>query len=439
MLAVLSYYWPRLIVSLLFTLFSMRILRDRCTIPQRLARGLVFFFISAPVISIIVELFNYNTFPVYITPLLDYPQQTIIALFILYCIIFDILSLIFPIWLYSKLVEEDLVIAATMYFGYIIQDRFALILSNDSTSYIIIYFVYIFVLGLMHLNDVMYISTHVKTLNWMPVLLYDLALFVLMDTCYGAYYFFDELQYDTMSIPVIWLDTIIIISCGFSVGVAKLNIQLSRKQEDKLNYMQKFQDCQTDLIRDFATISEVKSGETGEHVRRVAEYSAILSRHFYNDEKDINYIRIASMVHDIGKLMVPHEIIEKKGKLTPEEFEIIKTHTTHGDDLLSHDKGEIMNIARLIAYEHHERWDGNGYPRGLEGNEISVYAQIVAVADVYDVLTSRRPYKEPWPTEEAKAEILKQRGAQFSPRVVDAFENSYDEIERIRELYADKD
>ena len=224
----------------------------------------------------------------------------------------------------------------------------------------------------------------------------------------------------------------------FAAGFSRLNVSLSKEHDKQLDYMQKFQDSQTDIIRDFATISEAKSGETGQHIRRVSEYSAILAKDFYNNDTDIRCIKVASMMHDIGKLMIPNEIIEKKGKLTPEEYEVIKTHSSYGNDLLSQNNGEILSIARTIAYEHHERWDGKGYPRGLKGDEASLYAQIVSVADVYDALTSRRSYKEPWPAEEAKAEILKQSGYQFSPKVVDAFIANYDRIEEIRQKYADQ-
>lgn len=138
------------------------------------------------------------------------------------------------------------------------------------------------------------------------------------------------------------------------------------------------------------------------------------------------------MMHDIGKLLIPREIIEKPGKLTDEERAIMSEHTNYGKEILANSKGEIISMARTIAYEHHERWDGTGYPRKIAGNEISVYAQIVSVADVYDALTSVRSYKAAWSSEEAYDEILRQRGKQFSPTVVDAFCNCYDRIKEIQ-------
>ncbi len=434
---VALYYWPRLIVSVLFTLFSLRIIKDKYTKLQQLLLGIFLFCISGPIVSITAELFSFNTFNSILTPFLNYDDITVTGIFVVYNIVIDLLFILIPIILYAKILDERIVVAATMYFQYVLQDRFALTLSRNAVEYLIIYFVALVFLALMHAKDMEYIATHVESLSWKPVLHYNFTLFILIDTCYSAYYFIEELQYDTLNIVVIWLDAIIIISCFFAAGFSKLNIHLSRAQDNKLEYLQKFQDSQTDIIREFASISEAKSGETGEHIRRVSEYTAILASYFFTEESDINTIKIASMMHDIGKLMIPNEIIEKKGKLTPDEYDIIKTHSAYGNKLLSQSSGELMNIAQTIAYEHHERWDGLGYPRGLCDNEISIYAQIVSVADVYDALTSRRSYKEPWPPEAAKAEILRQKGSQFSPKVVDAFEKSYDKIEEIRVKYAD--
>ena len=169
---------------------------------------------------------------------------------------------------------------------------------------------------------------------------------------------------------------------------------------------------------------------------------------FYLNEKDHpiidipeNYVNKREFLRALLNVReakpVPNEIIEKPGKLTSEEYETIKEHSAFGESLLSRSQGEIMTIAQTIAYEHHERWDGKGYPRGLKGDQISIYAQIVSVADVYDALTSKRAYKDPWPAEEARKEIIGQRGYQFSPVVVDSFIRNYDKIDRIRKLYAD--
>jgi HD-GYP domain-containing protein (c-di-GMP phosphodiesterase class II) len=147
---------------------------------------------------------------------------------------------------------------------------------------------------------------------------------------------------------------------------------------------------QEEMIYNFAEVTENKSGQTGKHVRRVAEYTKILAGAMGYSEHDADEIALASTMHDIGKLMIPSQILDKPGKLTDEEYAVIKTHTTYGGKLLDHVEGEIMTMGRTIALEHHERCDGKGYPKGLKDGEISPYGKIVAVADVYDALTSRR-------------------------------------------------
>ncbi|MBQ6256494.1 MAG: HD domain-containing protein, partial [Clostridia bacterium] len=134
-------------------------------------------------------------------------------------------------------------------------------------------------------------------------------------------------------------------------------------------------------------------------------------------------------------IMIPSEILEKPGKLTDEEYAVIKTHTTLGGKLLENVEGEEMKLSRTIALQHHERYDGKGYPSQLAGDSISMEGRIVAVADVYDALTSKRSYKNAWKEEDAFQEIVKGRGTQFDPRVVDAFVAAHDKIIDVRKKY----
>ena len=194
---------------------------------------------------------------------------------------------------------------------------------------------------------------------------------------------------------------------------------------------------QEQVIISLAEITENKSGQTGQHVRRVAEYTRILADELGYPQEQLDAIRLASTMHDIGKLLVPTEILEKPGRLTDEEFAIIKQHTTDGGRLLENVDGDVMRLSRTIAVDHHERWDGGGYAQGKEGDEISFEGRIVAVADVYDALTSRRSYKEAWDDREAYDEIVRCSGTQFDPQVVEAFKNRYDEINAVREQLAD--
>ena len=190
---------------------------------------------------------------------------------------------------------------------------------------------------------------------------------------------------------------------------------------------------QEEMIMSFAEITENKSEQTGKHVRRVAEYSRIMAEQMGLGEDKAKIIRLASTMHDIGKLLIPAEILEKPARLTDEEFAIIKKHPGYGGDLLNNVEGEVMGLAKTVALEHHERPDGRGYPEGLKFDELSLEGQIVAVADVYDALTSKRSYKLAWDEKDAYNEILKGRGTQFNAAVVDAFEKSYAEINRVRQ------
>lgn len=194
---------------------------------------------------------------------------------------------------------------------------------------------------------------------------------------------------------------------------------------------------QEEMIMSFAEITENKSGQTGQHIKRVSEYSRVLARQLGLDSESVENIRIASTMHDVGKLLIPSEILEKPGKLTDEEYATIKTHTTLGGKLLENVEGEEMRLSRTIALQHHERPDGRGYPEGLLGDRISLEGRIVAVADVYDALTSRRSYKDAWSEKDAYDEILKGRGTQFDPTVVDAFIAAHDQILEVREKFKD--
>ncbi len=189
------------------------------------------------------------------------------------------------------------------------------------------------------------------------------------------------------------------------------------------------------MILSMAEIIEAKSGQTGLHVKRVSEYSKILAEGYGLKSSVVEEIRIASMLHDVGKLLIPSEILEKPGKLTSEEFEVIKKHTNYGETLLENTNGTVLNRAKLIASEHHEKWDGTGYA-GKKGNEISVVARIVAVADVYDALVSNRSYKNAWSSEKAIEEIKNCAGTHFDPKIVKIFCENYERILEVKEKFA---
>ena len=194
---------------------------------------------------------------------------------------------------------------------------------------------------------------------------------------------------------------------------------------------------QEEVIVSLAEITENKSEQTGQHIKRVSEYSRIIATQMGMPEAAVETLRLASTMHDLGKLMIPTEILEKPGRLTDEEFAVIKKHPGYGEHLLHNVEGDTTTLARTVALEHHERYDGKGYPSGEKGDEISLEGRIVAVADVYDALTSRRSYKDAWDPKQAYDEIVRCSGTQFDPEVVKAFVAAYDQIDAARRRYAD--
>ena len=162
-------------------------------------------------------------------------------------------------------------------------------------------------------------------------------------------------------------------------------------------------------------------------------YSRLLAKACGLSQKEINNIYIASPMHDIGKMAIPDDILKKPGKLTDDEMEVMKNHAHIGFDMLKTSKRDILKMSASIANEHHEKYDGNGYPRGLVGEGINIYARIVALADVFDALGSSRVYKEKWNMDSIVEFIKEERGKHFDPKIVDLFFENFDEILKIHE------
>ena len=438
MTVIIAYYWPRLIVSVVFAVYAAFVLkRKKEKLLSLLLKSVACFFLSCTVISILAELLLVFPFKHYILKPNISSSVMVNVVWAIFRLLLELVVYSIPSYLCGKILKLHPTIMASIYLETALIDRFAQVVAFSETSYLVVLCLEIIFLGIYHRSDLDFGLQNKIYINWAPVFYYNLAFFMVVNACYVAYLMIPELAVEGLTVHSIWLDGIVLVAAFAAAGFTKLNISASREQAHKMEYMRKFQDNQTDIISNFATISEAKSGETGMHIKRVSEYSAILAQGLLKDETEISYIKVASMMHDIGKLMIPNEIIEKPGKLNEEEFETMKTHSDYGNSLLSHSDGDIMSIARTIAYEHHERWDGLGYPRGLKGNEISIYAQIVSVADVFDALTSRRSYKEPWDSLEAKVEIIRQSGHQFSPQVVENFNKYFNDIEMVRKIYAD--
>ena len=185
--------------------------------------------------------------------------------------------------------------------------------------------------------------------------------------------------------------------------------------------------------------AEHRDPETHEHIIRMSNYSRLIGLRMGLSAEEAELLLLASPLHDIGKIGTPDYILLKPGKLTVEEFEIMKLHTVIGQKILSNSVSPILCMGAKIAISHHERFDGSGYPNGLKGRDIPLYGRIVAVADVFDALTSERPYKEAWDLDRANALLAEGRGAHFDPDCVDAFFAVLDDVLAVKARYRDSD
>lgn len=190
---------------------------------------------------------------------------------------------------------------------------------------------------------------------------------------------------------------------------------------------------QKELVLKLGEMIETRSKETSSHVKRVALISDIISREYGLKEADRDLIKFAAPLHDVGKIGITDTIIHKEGKLTPDEYEIIKTHTDIGYNLLKESSRELLKAAAIIAWEHHENWDGSGYPLGKKGRNIHIFARIVSIADVLDALLSKRSYKEEWHQDEVVHFLRENSGIKFDPDLIEIVMDNRKEIFEIRE------
>ncbi len=205
-----------------------------------------------------------------------------------------------------------------------------------------------------------------------------------------------------------------------------------------IELQQEIQNTQRDLVYKLGEIGETRSKETGFHVKRVAKYSEILAFHYGLSEEEITNLTNASPMHDIGKIAIPDHILNKAGKLTESEWEIMQTHAEIGYSLFKDSNKALLQTAAIISYEHHEKYDGSGYPRRLKGEAIDIKARITALADVFDALGSQRCYKKAWEDEKTFAYIKEESGKHFDPKLVSIFFEHLEEFLEIRERYSDK-
>lgn len=202
---------------------------------------------------------------------------------------------------------------------------------------------------------------------------------------------------------------------------------------ENVRLLKDMEDAQRETLFTLGEITETRSRETGNHVKRVAEYSKLIALRCGLVAEESEVLRLASPLHDVGKVGVPDAILNKPGKLTVQEFEVIKGHTLIGYDMLKHAKGRVLQAAALIALHHHERFDGTGYPHGRNGRDIHLYGRIVGVADVFDALGVKRVYKPAWELDRILDYFREERGKHFDPELIDVFFANLEEILHIRD------
>ncbi len=208
----------------------------------------------------------------------------------------------------------------------------------------------------------------------------------------------------------------------------ELDAEVTKRTKDLTKALEKIKIASLDTVYRLSRAAEYKDEDTGAHVQRMSHYSSAIARGMALGDEFVENILWAAPMHDIGKIGIPDRVLQKPAKLDPDEWVIMKQHTTIGAEILKDASADFIKLAAEIAFTHHEKWDGSGYPQGLKGSDIPLAGRIVALADVFDALTSERPYKSPFPLEKALAIIKEGRGQHFDAQVVDAFLTIGDEI-----------
>ena len=242
---------------------------------------------------------------------------------------------------------------------------------------------------------------------------------------------------DSWIIPLLDTNNEIIEYLGIRHDVTKLEHYKDDLQNQLEIAVRDIVDTQKEVVFTMGAIGETRSKETGFHVKRVAEYSYLLAILAGLDDESAELLKLASPMHDIGKVGIPDAILNKPGKLDVDEFEIMKTHAALGYDMLKGSSRDILQTSAIVAYEHHEKWDGTGYPRALKKENIHIYGRITAICDVFDALGSDRCYKKAWPLEDILKHFTAQSGKQFDPRLVKLLFDNLDTFLEIRDKYID--
>jgi response regulator RpfG family c-di-GMP phosphodiesterase len=214
--------------------------------------------------------------------------------------------------------------------------------------------------------------------------------------------------------------------------------ELQKKLEEVEALKKEIEDTQKEVVFKMGAIGESRSKETGNHVKRVALYTKLLAMHAGIDEEEAEILKQASPMHDIGKIAIPDSILNKPGRFEENERKIMEQHAQLGYEMLIGSSRSLLNAAAIVAYQHHENYDGTGYPRQLKGEEIHIYGRITAMVDVFDALGSDRCYKEAWDDEKIFNLFKEERGKKFDPKLVDIFFENLDDFLAIRNSLKDE-
>lgn len=250
----------------------------------------------------------------------------------------------------------------------------------------------------------------------------------------------------TSHIPVIFISAMSEINdeaLGFSIGavdyivkpIRPAIVQARVKTHLSLVRMEELKQTRLQIIQSLGYAAEYKDNETGMHVIRMSHYSKILAEAIGYNSNEVDEIFHAAPMHDIGKIGIPDNILQKPGKLNPEEWEHMKKHPLIGAKIIGEHSSGLLGLARRICISHHEKWDGTGYPYGLSGEQIYPEGRIIAVADVFDALTTERPYKKAWTTEDACKYLVEQSGKHFDPDFVSLFLGRLSDVLEVKEKW----
>ena len=212
-----------------------------------------------------------------------------------------------------------------------------------------------------------------------------------------------------------------------------------QKEYDELMALKiEIEETQREVVFTMGSIGESRSKETGNHVKRVAEYTYLLAKYIGLPERECEMLKQASPMHDIGKVAIPDAVLNKPGRFNDEERAIMDTHAQLGYDMLKYSNRSLLKMAATVAYEHHEKYNGTGYPNQTAGENIHIYGRITALADVFDALGSARVYKPAWDDERIFKMFKEERGKHFDPQLIDIFFDNLDEFLAIRDSMKDK-